>query len=103
MTNWNDHFQRYNGALAWMPRGAAGYLADYQQLSSWGIDYFPHVWPGFSWAQLQRLTDETQYTPRGGGLFYWQNIHTMLGNRPLSPALPSEAEMGNQRNRLQSP
>jgi len=164
ITNWNDHFQRYNGALAWMPKDAAGYLADYQQSSSWGIDFFPHVWPGFSWAHLQRLADETQYTPRGGGLFYWQNIHgalgsgakrlfigmfdeydegtavmpmsddppatapnwgrfltnlgrapywwllltsaahdTMLGNRPLSRALPSEAELGNQTKSLQSP
>ncbi|MDB6121600.1 MAG: hypothetical protein JWQ71_593 [Pedosphaera sp.] len=80
MPDWNDHFQRYDGALAWMPQNAAGYLADYQQLNSWGIDYFPHVWPGFSWAHLQRLNNETQYSPRGQGLFYWQNIYGAIGS-----------------------
>jgi len=80
LTNWNDHFQRYDGALAWQPQNAAGYLADFQQLSAWGIDYFPHVWPGGSWANLQQLDNETQYSPRTGGFYYWQDVYAALGS-----------------------
>jgi hypothetical protein len=75
ITDWNDHFQRYDGALAWMPQNAQGYLDDFNQLAAWGIDYFPHVWPGFSWAHLQRFNDESQYNPRGDGLFYWDKMY----------------------------
>jgi len=78
--DWNDHFQRYDGALAWMPQNAQGYLDDFNQLTSWGIDYFPHVWPGFSWAHMQKFNDESQYNPRGSGMFYWDKIHGAVGS-----------------------
>lgn len=80
ITDWNDHFQRYDGALAWMPQNAQGYKDDYNQLASWGIDYFPHVWPGFSWAHMQKFNDESQYNPRGGGKFYWDKIYGAVGS-----------------------
>ena len=80
ITDWNDHFQRYDGALAWMPQNAQGYKDDFNQLASWGIDYFPHVWPGFSWAHLQRFNDESQYNPRGNGAFYWDKIYGAVGS-----------------------
>ena len=83
MPDWNDHFRRYDGLLAWMPQNAAGYAADLQQLNAWGIDYLPHVWPGFSWGHLQQLTGEAQHTPRSAGAFFsffWQKISEALGS-----------------------
>jgi hypothetical protein len=80
LTTWFDHFQRYDGALAWMPQDQAGYQADYRTLASWGIDYFPHVWPGFSWANLQQQSGNQDYWPREGGEFFWQKIYQALGS-----------------------
>jgi hypothetical protein len=79
INDWYGHFQKYHGALAWMPQDQAGYQADLDLLRSWGIDDFPHVWPGFSWANLQRLTGNAQFTPRSGGSFFWQKIRQALG------------------------
>jgi len=80
ITDWYDHFQRYDGALAWMPGNQAGYTADYEMLSGWGIDYFPHVWPGFSWANLMKQSGNEDYWPRNGGTFFWQKIYEALGS-----------------------
>ena len=80
ITDWYDHFQRYDGALAWMPEDQAGYTADYEMLSGWGIDYFPHVWPGFSWANLMKQSGDEDYWPRNGGVFFWQKIYEALGS-----------------------
>ena len=80
MSGWYGHFQRYDGLQAWMPQDLTGYTADYQTLNGWGIDYFPHVWPGFSWANLKQLSGGEQYTPRNGGTFFWNKIHEALGS-----------------------
>ena len=80
MTEWYDHFQRYDGILAWMPQDHAEYVEDYRLLNSWGIDYYPHVWPGFSWANSFKLTGEIEYTPRNGGIFFWQKIYEAIGS-----------------------
>ena len=84
-TNWNDHFQRYDGALIWQSQN---HLADRQQLSAWGIAYFPHVAPGGSWSHLQKYSSDSErdYGPRTGGALYWQAVndalrmHKRLGN-----------------------
>ena len=47
--------------------------------SSWGLDYYPHVWPGFSWAHLQQQTGNTGLTPRNGGLYYWGKVSGAIG------------------------
>jgi len=74
MNDWHDHIRRYDGVLAWMPPDRQAYQSDYQMLKAWGIDYFPHVWPGFSWANLQHQTGNQDYTPRVGGGFFWNKI-----------------------------
>lgn len=96
MPEWNDHFQRYDGALAWMPQSAQGYQDDFNQLAAWSIDYFPHVWPGFSWAHMQRFNDESQYNPRGDGTFYWDKIHgaTASGAKRLFVGMFDEYDEG---------
>jgi len=79
-TDWYDHVRQYDGALTWMPPNQQAYLDDYQRLRSWGVDYFPHVWPGFSWANLQHQTGDKDYTPRQGGAFLWQKMCEALGS-----------------------
>jgi len=81
--DWTNHFQRYDGLLSWMPPGANNYADDAQQLTAWGMDYFPHVWPGFSWAHLQQEPPEESYfEPRNGGDFFWQKTCDALGSNP---------------------
>ena len=78
--DWHDHIRRYDGALAWMPPDQSAYWSDRQMLRNWGIDYFPHIWPGFSWANMQHQTGDTDYTPRGGGTFFWRKAYDALGS-----------------------
>jgi len=79
-TDWYDHFRRYDGVLAWMPPDQQAYLDDCQQLRSWGMDYFPHAWPGFSWANMRHQTGNQDYTPREGGAFLWQKMREALAS-----------------------
>ena len=66
---WQDHFKKYDGVLAWMSKSYAQDVADFKAM---GVDYFPHVNPGFSWANLKHLPTGSleQYTPRNGGRNY---------------------------------
>lgn len=70
--SWEKHILSYDGVLSWMSRNYAGDLAAF---SAKGLDYYPHVWPGFSWANLQHIQtgSTSQYDPRAGGEFY-QNL-----------------------------
>ena len=78
LSDWQDHIQQYDGVLTWMPQSQTGYRNDYRTLRDWGIDYFPHVWPGFSWANLQRQTGNTDLTSRQRGTFFWNKINQAL-------------------------
>ncbi len=80
MTDWHDHIRKYDGVLAWMPPDQQAYLNDYYRLNSWGIDCFPHIWPGFSWANLQRQTGSQDYVPRAGGGFFWNKLGQATGS-----------------------
>lgn len=66
---WQDHFKKYDGVLTWMPRSFSHDATDFKAM---GLDYYPHVHPGFSWANLKHLpTGSTeQSTPRDGGHTY---------------------------------
>jgi hypothetical protein len=66
---WQDHIKRYNGVLAWLSKT---YQQDVTDFKAMGVDYYPHVNPGFSWANLKHLpTGSTeQFTPRQGGKYY---------------------------------
>jgi PA14 domain len=71
---WQNHFKKYETILTWMPKSHTQDLADFSKL---GINYYPHVKPGFSWANLKHLPtgdDSTGYTPREGGRFYWKQL-----------------------------
>lgn len=71
---WQEHFKKYDCALAWMSKSYAEDIADFKRI---GLDYYPHVKPGFSWANLKHLPsgDESiAYTPRNGGRTYWDQI-----------------------------
>ncbi len=71
---WQDHFKKYETILTWMPKSPSDDLKDFTKM---GIHYYPHVKPGFSWANLKHLPtgdDEVGYTPREGGQFYWNQL-----------------------------
>jgi hypothetical protein len=63
---WKTHFQKFDGLLCWMSQNYAEDQADFK---AWKIDYYPHVKPGFSWANLKHIpTGSLQaFTPRRGG------------------------------------
>lgn len=67
---WQDHIKRYDAVLPWMSQSYAADVADFRKI---GVTYYPHVKPGFSWANLMRIPtgDLSAYTPRAGGLSYW--------------------------------
>lgn len=72
--SWQDHFKKYETILTWMPKSHAADAADFKKM---GIAYYPHVKPGFSWANLKHLPtgdDHVNYTPRDGGRFYWNQL-----------------------------
>lgn len=71
---WQKHFTMYHSVLTWMPGSHANDAADFKKM---GINYYPHVKPGFSWANLKHLPtgdDSTAYTPRDQGRFYWKQL-----------------------------
>jgi hypothetical protein len=71
---WQDHFRKYESILTWMPKSHAADLADFTKM---GIAYYPHVKPGFSWANLKHLPtgdDTASYQAREGGRFYWNQL-----------------------------
>jgi hypothetical protein len=65
---WVDHYKKNNGVLFWMSKS---YDEDQSRCRSWGVDYYPHVWPGFSSSNLKhRQTDDpAAFQPRGAGSF----------------------------------
>ena len=68
---WQTHFKKYDCVSPWMSQAYEQDIADFKKL---GLDYYAHVKPGFSWANLMHLPsgDETiAYTPRDGGRYYW--------------------------------
>jgi len=77
MSAWTEHFQRYDGLLVWQ---TSNYNTDMTTFTSWGKDYFPHIWPGFSWANLQKQPASASYTPRNGGTYYWGKIYGAVGS-----------------------
>ncbi len=68
-TAWQTHLAKYHGILVWQNQSTSNAAF----FRGRGQDFYPHIWPGFSWANLQRLpaTPLTQYTDRAGGQFYW--------------------------------
>jgi hypothetical protein len=48
-----------------------------KKAEQFGIPAQVHVWPGFSWHNLKKLTFDghTSYTDRKGGEFYWNKIY----------------------------
>ena len=71
---WQDHFKKYESILTWMPKS---HTADFADFTKMGINYYPHVKPGFSWANLKHLPtgdDTAGYEAREGGRFYWNQL-----------------------------
>lgn len=68
-TDWQAHIAKYNGILVWQNQRTS----DGPFFRNRGQDFFPHVWPGFSWANLTKTPADppTAYTDRNAGQFYW--------------------------------
>jgi autotransporter-associated beta strand protein len=73
---WQNHIAKYDGILVWMSTNTS----EVSFFNNRGQDYYPHIWPGFSWAHLKKLpaTPPTQYTDRNGGQFYWDKGRTWI-------------------------
>ena len=72
---WMSHARKYDGIQVWQTHD---YAADKRLCDLWGCDYYPHVWPGFSWAHLARKQEPAAYTDRANGRFYRQRIAQAL-------------------------
>lgn len=70
---WLSVFKKFDGLLGWM---STTYAEDLAQCKTWGVDYYGHVWPGFSWANLKHLPSAStaQLSPRDGGKLYNERI-----------------------------
>lgn len=77
-TDWYSHYRKYDQLLAWQEDSLSELNQEKQLLESWGMRLLPHVWPGFSWANLKQLQPGEQYTARTRGQFYWTRIATAL-------------------------
>lgn len=79
--SWQEHIKKYDSVLAWM---SASYEEDLADLGKLGINYYPHVKPGFSWANLMHLPTwdlTVAYTPREGGERYWKMLNKVAQSR----------------------
>jgi autotransporter-associated beta strand protein len=77
-SSWQNHIAKYDGVLVWMStkNSNSTRIAEMNTFKNRGQDYYPHVWPGFSWAHLKQHSASSteynsQYTARSGGQFYW--------------------------------
>jgi len=75
LSSWQDHLKRYNGLLVWQPQNNK---QDQATFSSWGIDWYPHVYPGFSWSNLAKRPQD--YSDRAGGQFYWDRMYDVISS-----------------------
>ena len=79
---WETNYAKYDSIFAWQG-GVPGYQNIAAKAAQYGIQAQMHVWPGFSWHNLNNLVFPTQYTDRTNGQFYWGLISG--GLNVLSP------------------
>lgn len=67
--DWKTHIEKYDSVLVWQNSNTSGATFFHTR----GQDFYPHVWPGFSWANLKKqpATPPIEYTDRTAGEFYW--------------------------------
>jgi hypothetical protein len=76
LTDWLDVYKRFDGLLVWQSQN---YQTDKAAFSRWGVDYYPHVWPGFSWQnEHQSATPPGGGQDREGGQFYWGKLYDAI-------------------------
>jgi autotransporter-associated beta strand protein len=73
---WQTHIAKYDGVLVWQ----SSTTSEVATFNNRGQDYYPHIWPGFSWAHLkeQPANPPVQFTDRQGGQFYWDKGRTWI-------------------------
>ncbi|WP_424317047.1 autotransporter-associated beta strand repeat-containing protein [Haloferula sp.] len=73
---WQTHIAKYDGVLVWQSTNTS----EVTTFNNRGQAYYPHIWPGFSWAHLKKqpANPPTQYTDRNGGQFYWDKGRTWI-------------------------
>jgi hypothetical protein len=69
-------------------------VPDLLAASQAGAEYMPVVFPGFSWANLNKDASLLNQIPRRGGAFYWRQIYnaTRSGSRMLYTAMFDEVD-----------
>lgn len=74
--DWQEHAKTYDGILIWQNQ----HPADMAIFTSRGQDFYPHTWPGFSWAHLKKLdpNNDRSFSPRKGGETYWKRTKSWI-------------------------
>jgi hypothetical protein len=73
---WYDHARKYDGLQMWMTHD---YALDKRTCDQWHVDYYAHVWPGFSRAHLANSGHVPDaFTDRAGGRFFRERISQAL-------------------------
>lgn len=69
--DWHDHLSRHDALLIWQSGSYESDIRNFKQYFP-GVEYYAHVHPGFSWANLKHIQSESYeaYTDRKDGAFY---------------------------------
>ncbi len=68
---WQPTFKSADGLLVWQSQDLQ---ADKTTFTSWGVDNYPHMYPGFSWHNLMKSATAA-HTDRQGGQYYWTQLY----------------------------
>ena len=61
-------------------------IPDANEANTRGLLYIPTLWPGFSWAHLEKQTAKSHwnFVPRDGGNFYWRQALLFASNNNVN-------------------
>jgi len=69
---WQTIYKSADGLLVWQSQNLQ---MDKTTFTSWEVDNYPHMYPGFSWHNLMQSTTGA-YTDRQGGQYYWNQLYS---------------------------
>ncbi|RYY36715.1 MAG: xylosidase/arabinosidase [Sphingobacteriaceae bacterium] len=93
---------RYNSQAAADKFAAENIVPDNEYCKQHKIDYFPVIFPGFSWHNLRRGRSKFNQIPRDGGNFYWRQSYNVLkaGVNMVYVAMYDEVDEGTAMYKL---
>jgi hypothetical protein len=94
LTEWNDPpdssnhtkaevYQAFNAIEAWHSTNITGDLNKIASVQGWNAEYWPIIWPGFSWSNEQYpKSGAGAFKDRLQGDFYWGKIYGAINGSP---------------------